>query len=192
MKKVYRNQLSTLLALCFFALVASMPMFAFADTDAKSDSATVEEAAEKLEEAQGAIIDAAEAIEDDKAENSDLMEYAEKYLEKAETAFEESDYDGAVEWSEKAISKVEYILEGDDKDDNKDAKDDDDGYKHKDEYKDDTYESDKDKKETVYSDDKFKDYGKSDDYAELQAQLQEVMQLLIQLLTLQLAQQTAS
>ena len=49
-----------------------------------------------------------------------------------------------------------------------------------------------DKEVSDDKDDSMKDYGKTDNIAELQAQLQELMKKLIELLTMQLAQRTGS
>jgi hypothetical protein len=113
MEKTYKNQLATLFAFCALALFASTPLFASASNDSDSDKVTADEALEMLEQARDAVADATDAIEADEANRADLFEYAEEYLAKAETAYEEEDYDETAEWSEKTISKVAYILDGD-------------------------------------------------------------------------------
>jgi hypothetical protein len=158
------------------------------DEDEEEDRADAEEA---IEYAAEAVAEAQAAVADKVSTDEDGLEVAEEYLAKAETAFADKEYNAAYEWAEKAEDKAEIIVYGPDEDDGTNKR-----------WTTDKCDSnpgigngvnekcDDDYRKLEPSHDKYKDYGKSDDRAELESQLQELMQLLIQLLTLQLAQQS--
>lgn len=174
------------------------------DEDEDEEESDKEEAAEEIEEAKEKIAEVEAYIEDmqDDGKNTDnlenLLTYAEDYLETAEEAYADEDYDKAESYAEKAQDKAEYILGQD-------------GYQKKEkeyEWEDKVYvchdgktlkiaesaldahldhgdtkgkcDSDydyKDKKKYDYS-----DFGKSSNEEELRAQLELLIDLLIELL----------
>lgn len=155
--------------------------------------AAVMEADEDRQDAAEEIDDAKEAIEkaeayiarlDNNSKERDTykswLATAKRLLADAETAFAKYDYVRAERLAEQAEDKAEYIYEStDDKEDsdrghgnNKDRCDKDNPGKAK-------YCEDSQKEKLG---DRFKDYGKSNNRAELETQLRELMLILIQLL----------
>lgn len=184
------------------------------DEDEEEEEEDKEDAEDAIEDAQKAIDEAEEYIEtlqDKGKDTDDLEEYlaiAKGYLENAEEALDDDDYDEAEEWAEKAENKVEKTILNDG-DDDKYYDDDkvyvchtnnktlkisvaslDDHLDHGDtkgkcNYDDDNYEKKDWKKEYDYSKKKdynYSDFGKSTDNEELRAQLELLIDLLIELL----------
>lgn len=189
------------------------------DEDEDEDENEDEDDMATQEEAEDAIADAASEIEKaqtviTEAEldgkeidlSSTTLAEARELLVQAEEAYELEEYNEAESLADESedlakLARMKYIdkteadiAEDEDEDEDDDDKSDNPWTKEKCE----THpgigngvkeKCDDDYKKSDRNDDKYKDYGKSNDREELQAQLQELMQLLIQLLNLQLANQ---